>query len=131
MPNSVQTVLNAIKFIKLNKVGDSICFPIYHRALDKIFLSDPTQFGPNMSCPHPGVILKTEYVREIGGFDERYEIAADFDMLLKYFNRWRKITTAAFPIVDFQGNGVSERRVKEAAIESDLARARFERTLNG
>ncbi len=130
MPGSVQAVLKAIELIELNESADSICFPIYHRSLNRIILSDPTKFGPNMSCPHPGVILKTEYVRELGGFDERYEIAADFDLLLKYFKRWQKIATAPIPIIDFQGNGVSERRVKEAALESDLARARFERTQN-
>jgi glycosyltransferase len=127
LPLAVPAVLNSLVTIEGNEAVDSICFPIYHRALNRIILPDPANFGPQMSCPHPGTILKTKNVKEIGGFDLRYEIAADFDLLLRYFSRWNGSLVGSSPIIDFEGGGVSERRINEAALESDLARARFQR----
>jgi len=37
----------------------------------------------SMPYCHQGVFMRTEFVRQLGGFDERFRICADYDMLLK------------------------------------------------
>ena len=40
---------------------------------------------------HQGVLIRTEFLRAMGGFDERYRISADYDLILKYHLAGAKI----------------------------------------
>lgn len=62
-----------------------------------------------MIC-HQAWFLRLECYRAQGGFDERYQILADYDLLLKLSLR-REVRTAHAPFVTavFQGGGLSER----------------------
>jgi hypothetical protein len=125
--NSVGIVVNAIAQIEQTPNIKSICFSIYHKKLNAIIRADPVGFKQNMTCPHPGAILQSELVQQLGGYDERYEIAGDYDLMLRYFSHWPNIAVAGNAIVEFEGGGISETRHGEAALESDLSRERFKR----
>jgi glycosyltransferase involved in cell wall biosynthesis len=47
--------------------------------------------------PHPGTLLRTELMRQAGGFKHDYRIAGDFDLFL----RVRKLTTQTMAHVDW------------------------------
>lgn len=70
-----------------------------------------------MIC-HQAWFLRRDCYSAHGGFDERYQLLADFDLLMKLFAR-RDIRAAHVPTVTavFQGGGVSERRADLAAVE--------------
>jgi glycosyltransferase len=42
--------------------------------------------------PHPGFVARAEFLREVGGFDLQYRIAADFDLMTR---SWRKLRTGS------------------------------------
>jgi glycosyltransferase involved in cell wall biosynthesis len=44
-----------------------------------------------MPYGHQGMLARTSRVREIGGFDERFRMAADYDMILKFHFACKKI----------------------------------------
>lgn len=70
-----------------------------------------------MIC-HQAWFLRLDCCRAHGGFDERYQVLADYDLLLKLCGR-PKVRAAHAPFVTavFQGGGLSERHASLAAQE--------------
>lgn len=60
-----------------------------------------------MPYGHQGMIARTACVREVGGFDERYRLAADYDMVLKFHLSGRKIHFVNKTIAVFSLGGLS------------------------
>jgi hypothetical protein len=91
---------------------------------NRILLPSPGDLNTRMSCPHPSSILKTSVSKELGGFSEKYEIAADYDHLCKFSKITENIYFSNEIVVDFMGGGMSDERSFEGFIEEDLIRLR-------
>jgi hypothetical protein len=75
-------------------------------------------------CCHQGVIMETQKAIELKGFDVRYEIAADMDLIYRYIEKYTSFTTSNIIISVFSGGGVSHNRLFESCIEGMLVRHR-------
>lgn len=60
-----------------------------------------------MPYSHQGTLMKTALMRQYGGFDERYRIAADYDLVLKFHIDHRRIVFASKPYGVFSMGGIS------------------------
>jgi len=79
-----------------------------------------------MIC-HQAWFLRLDCYRALGGFDQRYQLLADYDLLLKVCER-REVRAAHLPFVTavFQGGGLSEQRVDLADRErAEVLATRF------
>jgi glycosyltransferase len=47
----------------------------------------PTKLAWGWMPPHPALFLRRSVIERWGGFDTRFRIAADYDAILRYFNR--------------------------------------------
>ncbi|UQZ76068.1 hypothetical protein C2I17_16740 [Niallia circulans] len=93
-----QVIENVAKHIKLSKLKS--CKIIYGNILlineengfKKIFGQKISieNFKNDIMPPHQGVFLKKEVFFEFQGFDLQYNIASDFDLLLKVFEKYEK-----------------------------------------
>ncbi len=78
---------------------------------EKDWFTDISQLNQIFTSPcvcHQGELLKTKRVRELGGFDERYHIAADSDMFFKaHFNNIKfKYVFKTFAYFSFGGYAI-------------------------
>jgi hypothetical protein len=71
---------------------------------------------------HQAVFMRTELVRDLGGFDERFAIAADYHLLTKAGRRVRPVVWPRMLAYTLEG-GVSDRHVDAAHREAHAARA--------
>ena len=99
--------------------------------IDLTFLPRPEFLTAFMSTPHPGALLKVENSIEIGGYDVRYKIAADYDHLCRYTQRFPICGKNDFVLTNYLGGGISESRQLEGYIESSLVRLRVCNALQG
>ena len=62
---------------------------------------------------HPTLFVKTQLLREMGGFDTRYRYHADFDLMVRLFVQ-RRISSVHIPeiLVRMRTGGVSDRSLK-------------------
>jgi hypothetical protein len=120
--DSVPALIHAVKLASTE--SSSIFFPIFMRSLGVVFHPKPELLHTGMTTPHPGAVLLTKNVKEIGGFDERYRIAGDYDLLCRYIKKWNHALVSTQILVDFKGGGLSEVFGKEASIEEALIRLR-------
>lgn len=67
---------------------------------------------------HQGVLVRTEVMREFGGFDERYRICADYDLTLKLHLANRRIKFVDRSFACYAHGGLSDRCVAERCKES-------------
>jgi len=104
---------------------DSIYFPVYHRAFARQLNPVPGKIQDAMNCPHPGALLKTALCKALGGFNEEYRIASDYDLIARYLKRWPKVMVGSFTVVDFAGGGMSETRGYECMLETELVKVRI------
>lgn len=104
---------------------DSIYFPVYHRAFARQLTPIPAQIHEAMNCPHPGALLKTALCKSIGGFNEEYRIASDYDLIARYLKRWPKVMVGSYTVVNFAGGGMSETRGYECMLETELVKVRI------
>jgi glycosyltransferase len=122
--SAISEILRVIEANESELGCDSIFFAI--KRIDNGLIIEPNidQLPNRMSVPHPAVLLKTEKVVKLGGFDECYRIAADYDMVCRYLKRWPKAMISRRVIVDFKGGGLSEVNREEAYFETELVRLR-------
>jgi glycosyltransferase len=66
---------------------------------------------PPLICwiPHPAAVVRREVLLRAGGFDERWRIAADFDLWLKLLHQDARVDVVSVPFACFDVNGVSQR----------------------
>ncbi len=78
------------------------CNPFFReiKDLSKIFWIVPYS--------HQGMIIRTKYVREFGGFDESYKICADWDMMNKVHQKCLNIQYTFEPFAFYASGGLSE-----------------------
>lgn len=118
----------ALEFIRqqisANPSLDAFYFAIRLKKDGRIFGPNPNEIQTRMSCPHPGAVLSTQKVRKIGGFDERYQIASDYDLLCRYMKAYGRSGWSNRAVVNFKGGGISEYRAVEGFLEEELIRIR-------
>jgi GT2 family glycosyltransferase len=75
-----------------------------------------TRYGPaperlrlDMTIHHPAVFTRREVFQEIGGFDERYPNAMDYDFFLRAFALGKRFETMPETIARMASGGQSER----------------------
>lgn len=102
------------------------CFPVRHKGLNRVLQPSIGGLRQHMSVPHPGVIMHRRLFDLVGGFDERYRISADYDLVVRAAAKFRlpfnvQVTQ---PIVDFVGGGLSDLYADEAELENALIQLR-------
>jgi hypothetical protein len=98
---------------------------LIHTAQRSVLMPAPEEIHSRMACPHPSSVLRVDNSRKIGGFDERYMIASDYDHLCRYVHQFGRGRTIAEPLVLYAGGGLSERRALEGMLEEELIRLRI------
>jgi len=66
---------------------------------------------------HQSVIMKKEVIKKLGGFDLKYKLLADYDLLLRaYLNGFKFAKSNSF-ISTFSINGTSEKNINKLVME--------------
>lgn len=68
--------------------------------------------------PHPSMFVKREAYRKYGVFDTAYQIAADYDLMLRLLVHGASFSHLEEPIANFRQTGVSNTRLFERAEET-------------
>ena len=71
-------------------------------------MSDMRKIFWTVPYSHQGLVMRTSFVRRMGGFDERYRICADWDMMLKAHERVVKHHYTFRPFAFYAVGGMSE-----------------------
>ncbi len=97
-------------------------FPIHMARTDQIFAPEPELLQNFMSCPHPGMFMDVELIKFHKGFDTRYIISADYDLLSRTVKQSKVNirSDVTLPVVRFKGGGLSDIRGNEALLENAL-----------
>lgn len=74
---------------------------------------DRARFSSGWMPPHPTVFVRNSIYRRLGGFDKRYRIAADYDLILRFFAR-NSLHFAYIPevLIKMRVGGISNRSLK-------------------
>ena len=73
---------------------------------------------------HQGVVMKAKFIKRLGGFDEQYKIAADWDLIVRAL----KVETPKVwfhPLARFQLGGLSSLKILDAHMELRELRSRY------
>lgn len=103
---------------------DAVFFGTRHLGSGRDLLPRPADLPVRMACPHPSSLVRTAKALQIGGFDTGYKIAADYDLMSRYVRAFGKVAWSDRILVEFKGQGLSERRALEGALEEELVRRR-------
>ncbi len=118
-----EVAVRAIERLRLTDALQSYFYAIFHEAKNWHFKARPQEIAVKMSCPHPGAILRTESVRQLNGFDTRYKVAADYDLLCRFLLKHPTTGYSDDILVNFMGNGISSKS-PEGFVEEELIRFR-------
>lgn len=106
LPNGLNVLLN------ISSGADIVCGSTIMRRLDgstklkglvPVDKAMPYSFG----ATHQAIIMKRELIKKLGGFDLKYKIIADFDLLSRVFRAHVIIHETYAPIAYFQIGGLS------------------------
>lgn len=123
LPDAMVVVLDKLRGGFL--VDPSYHAPILFAATGVISEPNPPALKYFMSCPHPSSLLKVKNSLAINGFDDRYQIAADYDHMSRYAVTFGVGSTLQTPpLVSFMGGGISDMRALEGYMEVNLVRIR-------
>jgi glycosyltransferase involved in cell wall biosynthesis len=70
-------------------------------------------FLKQYSINHQATFIKRELLNKVGGFDLTYDLAADYALILNCVLRGGKFLPLQFPVVDYDMEGISSKRMKE------------------
>ncbi len=84
----------------------------------------PARLRMDMTVHHPATFTRREVFEEIGGFDERYPNAMDYDFFLRAFVRGKSFEVIPETLARMASGGQSERSLWETYRETHLIRAR-------
>jgi len=99
-------------------------FPILLNGSGKIYPPSASSLSVFMSCPHPGIFVDVMTVKRIGGFDTRYKVSADYDLISRIAQIEQITIHQTEPVVKYKGGGMSEIFAEEAVLENALIRKR-------
>jgi hypothetical protein len=92
----------------------------------RVWCPDPSDFDQRMSSPHGAMLMKKSSVENVGGFDERYRIAGDYDLTSRILKAspscmlWQSTEAISY----CASGGISVRNFLEAFLEECLIRLR-------
>jgi glycosyltransferase involved in cell wall biosynthesis len=89
---------------------------------------EPSRLRMDMTVHHPATFTRREAFQEIGGFDERYPNAMDYDFFLRAFVRGKVFVVIPHTLARMASGGQSERSLWKTYGETHIIR---ERVLDG
>jgi GR25 family glycosyltransferase involved in LPS biosynthesis len=104
--------------IKNNSDADGICFSVNTKYNG--FKPDLKDIYKRMPACHQGMVLKTDYIKTIKGFNTRYKIAGDYDLFCRYFQDFPVLISRDERVSTFMGDGLSELSLYECWLETAL-----------
>jgi glycosyltransferase involved in cell wall biosynthesis len=75
--------------------------------------------------PHPATIVRTETAKKNGGFDKKFQIAADQKMLLNFASKYKPVTTNRVVTIFYRGGESSRTPEKIVSDFSAISRELF------
>ncbi|HEY2924348.1 MAG TPA: glycosyltransferase family 2 protein [Candidatus Eisenbacteria bacterium] len=91
---------------------------------ETLYHPEPSRLRMDMTIHHPAVFTRREVFEEIGGFDERYPNAMDYDFFLRAFARGKRFGVIPQTIALMASGGQSERSLWATYRETHAIRAR-------
>ncbi len=85
---------------------------------------EPSRLRMDMTVHHPAAFTRREVFEEIGGFDERYPNAMDYDFFLRAFARGKRFEVVPETLAHMASGGQSERSLWATYRETHLIRSR-------
>jgi hypothetical protein len=73
--------------------------------------------------PHPASLIRRGLFGRMGGFDERYTIAMDYEWWLRVYTRGARLDVVSFPFAVFAGGGISQRPESRSRLTAEKNRA--------
>jgi hypothetical protein len=113
------------KLLKKETQFDALFLAAKNSRDGAIFRPRPNEIAMRMSCPHPGSVLRTDFVRALGGFDEKYLIASDYDLLSRYLKEHTRVAFSDEILLEYRAGGFSDRNRIDALLEEELIRRRI------
>jgi glycosyltransferase involved in cell wall biosynthesis len=79
---------------------------------------------PLIACwlAHPTTLVRRETLLSVGGFDQRWRIAMDYDLWFRLLNRDAIVDVVSVPFARFDVKGVSEHRETRVAARGEEAK---------
>lgn len=111
-PNVLMRYNNVLK----KNTFDVICCNILCVEGDKIRRRWLFEFGKDKfitatRIPHPGCLMKASFVGEVGEFDLKFSVAADFDLILRCLKQGATVAHIDEYLVKMEVGGLSDRGV--------------------
>ena len=85
---------------------------------------EPARLRWDMTIHHPATFTRREVFEEIGGFDERYPNAMDYDFFLRAFARGKRFEILPETVARMASGGQSERSLWKTYRETQSIRSR-------
>lgn len=85
---------------------------------------EPSRLRMDMTVHHPATFTRRGVFQEIGGFDERYPNAMDYDFFLRAFVRGKRFEVIPETLARMASGGQSERSLWKTYRETHLIRQR-------
>jgi len=112
--------LNAINFLSLNRDIDLVHGPLIYRDMHigniKIG-KEISHYGNGTPYAFPTVIIRLSKLKNLGYFDERFKVAMDFDLILRFLKSGSFSRYIDIPSVLMDGTGISSKQEKKALLE--------------
>jgi glycosyltransferase involved in cell wall biosynthesis len=89
---------------------------------------EPSRLRLDMTVHHPATFTRREVFEEIGGFDERYPNAMDYDFFLRALVQMKRFEVIPETLARMASGGQSERSLWATYRETHLIRARVLRS---
>ncbi|HMI30705.1 MAG TPA: glycosyltransferase family 2 protein [Candidatus Limnocylindrales bacterium] len=123
LPGAIDTVLARAA---TGGHADILCGSILkeEEGVETRYLPEPSRLRIDMTIHHPAVFARREVFDEIGGFDERYPNAMDYDFFLRAFVRGKRFEVIPEIIARMASGGQSERSLWLTYRETHAIRAR-------
>jgi glycosyltransferase involved in cell wall biosynthesis len=121
LPGALQAVLGHAE-----RAADVLCGSILkdEERGEARYRPEPSRLRMDMTVHHPATFTRREVFAEIGGFDERYPNAMDYDFFLRAFARGKRFEVIPETLARMASGGQSERSLWKTYRETHLIRAR-------
>ena len=92
---------------------------------EELYRPRPSRLRMDMTIHHPATFTRREVFEEIGGFDERYPNAMDYDFFLRAFLEGKRFQVLPETLARMTSGGQSERSLWKTYRETQVIRTRL------